>query len=66
MLAYQENFIIDKSGKRVGIILEIEAYRQLLEAVEELAEIRAYDEAKASDDDIIPFEQAISEIERKQ
>ncbi|MFQ5419609.1 MAG: hypothetical protein ACE5EY_04525 [Anaerolineae bacterium] len=66
MLAYQENFIIDKSGKRVGIILEIEAYRQLLEAVEELAEIRAYDKAKASDDDIIPFEQAISEIERKQ
>jgi hypothetical protein len=35
-----------------------------LEAVEELEDIRAYDEAKASKDEIIPFEQAIREIEQ--
>jgi len=65
MLAYQENFIVNKAGKRVGIILDIEAYHQLLDAWEELEEIRAYDEAKAAHDETIPFAQAVAEIEKK-
>ncbi|NEO83113.1 MAG: hypothetical protein F6J87_02465 [Spirulina sp. SIO3F2] len=36
---------------------------RLLEELEELADIRAYDAAKQSDDEAIPFEQAIREIE---
>jgi predicted DNA-binding protein (UPF0251 family) len=36
----------------------------LLEALEELEAIRAYDRAKASQDEAIPFEQAVEEIER--
>ena len=36
-----------------------------LEELEELESIYAYDEAKASNDEAIPFEQAISEIEQK-
>jgi len=31
---------------------------------EELEAIRAYDAPKAADDEVIPFEQAIDEIER--
>lgn len=57
-------FITDGSGKRVAVILELEQYEQLLEAAEELDDIRAFDEAKASDDEAIPFEQAIKEIEQ--
>ena len=57
-------FITDRSGKRVAVILELEDYEQLLEAAEELEDIRAFDEAKASDDEVIPFEQAIQEIEQ--
>jgi hypothetical protein len=41
-----------------------EVYRQFLEALEEFESIRAYDEAIASNDEIIPFEQAIQEIEQ--
>jgi hypothetical protein len=34
-------------------------------AEEELAALRAFDEAKAADDEAIPFDQAVAEIERR-
>ena len=45
------------------MLLGIERYSELLEAQEELESIRAYDEAKAANDEAIPFAQAIKEIE---
>jgi hypothetical protein len=59
---FEENFVIDEKGNRIGVILDIASYRKLLEEIEELESIRAYDAAKASGDEAIPFEQAISEI----
>ncbi len=46
-------------------IHELKIYRELLAELEELDSIRAYEAAKASDDEAIPFEQAVAEIERK-
>ena len=63
MIALKERFIVDENGQRVGVLLDIEAYRQLLEDVEELEAIRAYDAAKASGDEAVPLEQALAEIE---
>lgn len=56
-------YVIDTNGNRVEVVIDIEEYRRLLDASEELASLRAYDAAKASGDEAIPFEQAISEIE---
>ena len=47
------------------MLLDIDDYHKILEGLEELESIRAYDVAKASGDEAIPFEQAIEEIERK-
>jgi len=63
-LAIYEQYVVDKNGDPVGVILDIGVYRKILEELEELAAIRAYDAAKASGDEAIPFEQAIEEIER--
>ena len=62
--AIDEQYVVDKNGDPVGVILDIGVYRKILEELEELSAIRAYDAAKASDDEAIPFEQAIEEIER--
>ena len=53
-------------GERAVKVLydALEDYQRLLEALEELDSIKAYDEAKASEDEVIPFEQAVEEIER--
>jgi hypothetical protein len=62
MLAIKEHFVIDENGAKISVILDIEDYKLLLEALEELECIRAYDTAKASGDEAIPFEEAIAEI----
>jgi PHD/YefM family antitoxin component YafN of YafNO toxin-antitoxin module len=64
MVRLNERFVVDEHGKRTAVLLDIEAYEALLEVLEELEDIRAYDEAKASDDEVIPFEQAIAELEK--
>lgn len=40
-------YITDEKGNRQEVILSVEDYERLLEAAEELADIAAYDEAKA-------------------
>jgi len=57
-------YIVDEKGNRVGVLLDWDDYRRLLEALEELESIKAYDAAKASGEEPIPFDKAIEEIER--
>lgn len=64
MAAPRHRFIIDDRGEKTGVILDMTEYKKLLEEAEELEAIRAYDAAKAGGDEAIPFEQAVSEIER--
>ena len=63
MSTLKERYVVDENGNRLGVLLDLEEYRELLEQLEELESIRAYDAAKASDDEAIPFEQAVAEIE---
>lgn len=63
MAAIRERFVVDQNGKRIGVILNIDEYRRLLDQAEELESIRAYDRAKADAGEAIPFEQAVHEIE---
>jgi hypothetical protein len=65
MFTIRERYIIDESGARIGVLLDIEDYYRLLKELEELESIRAYDAAKASGDEAIPFEQAVAEIENR-
>ena len=63
MSTNRDQFVIDESGNKTAVLVRIDRYSELLEAQEELEAIRAYDEAKASNDEAIPFAQAITEIE---
>jgi PHD/YefM family antitoxin component YafN of YafNO toxin-antitoxin module len=65
MILFKERYVTDENGNRVGVLLDMEDYRKLLEQLEILESIRAYDAAKASTDRPIPFEEAIAEIERQ-
>lgn len=65
MVRMNENFVVDKEGHKIGVFLDIETYEHLVEELEELEDIRAFDEAKAAKDAAIPFGQAVQEIERE-
>lgn len=65
MVALKRQIIKDKHGQRIAVLMPIDQYNKMLEQLEELDEIKAYDAAKAKDNEIIPFDQAINEIEAK-
>ncbi|CAN5206094.1 hypothetical protein BH18ACT10_BH18ACT10_17930 [soil metagenome] len=61
-------YMVDENGRRVGVFLEIEVYERLLAELEELDDIRAYEEARAEieseGDEAIPLDQAMREIRK--
>ncbi len=57
-------YVLADKGKAVSVLLDIKAYRKMLAELEELETIRAYDAAKASGDETVPFEKAAREIEK--
>jgi hypothetical protein len=61
---FNGKYVVDDKGKAVSVLLDIKTYRKLIAEIEELESIRAYDIAKASCDEAIPFEQAVQEIEK--
>ena len=63
-IASTEQYLTDSLGNRIGVLLDINAYQRLLERLEELESYYLYDEAIASEDESIPLEQAILEIEQ--
>ncbi len=45
MIARTE-FVTNDKGKRVAVLLDVKSYSRLMDAAEELSDIRAYDKAK--------------------
>jgi hypothetical protein len=64
MTPKSQKYLVDGEGNRVGVVLDIREYQALIDDLEELDAVRAYDAAKASGEQAIPFEQAIEDIER--
>ncbi len=60
----ERQFVVNERGEKVAVVLSIEEYEKILEELEELEDIRAFDEAEASGETPIPFDQAITEIKR--
>jgi len=65
MGAIRQQFIEDSQGHKIAVLLPIDDYNRMLEQLEEKDAVKAYDDAKASGDEVIPFDQAIKEIEEK-
>jgi len=59
-----KNYVTDRRGQRIGVVLSIEDYKKVLADIEELESIRAYDAAISSGDEAIPFRKAMQEIGR--
>ena len=41
----ETRYVTDEKGERVGVILDVREYERLMEAMEDLADLRAADEA---------------------
>jgi uncharacterized protein (DUF39 family) len=64
-LTLNPQYVIDKERKPKAVLLTIDEWEQVIEDLEELDDIRAYDAAKTGTLDAVPFEQAVREIEEE-
>lgn len=62
MIGFHGQYLVDEEGNRRAVVVPISDWQRIVEALEELDDIRAYDEAKQEPSDTIPFEQAVTEI----
>ena len=65
MLAIHPEFVIDQKARKKSVLVSLPEWQQLMEAVEELDDIHAYDKAKSKKDEFLPFEDAIRQIKHK-
>ena len=64
MVTLNPEYVVDKDQKPKAVLVTMEEWEQIVSELEELDDIRAYDEAKLHADDTIPFEQAVAEIRK--
>ena len=65
MAKIRERFVFDKNGRPAGVHLDFVECRDLLQDLETEACARAFDHAKDSGEEAIPFEQALAGIESR-
>ena len=50
MLTLHPLYITDNSGKKISVVLPVKEFKTIMEELEDLEDIRLYDEAKKEDD----------------
>lgn len=64
MLTLQPQYITDNKGKKISVVLPLKDFKAIVEELEELEDIRLYDEAKNEDEPSIPIDEAFKTIEK--
>ena len=64
MAVIQPQFIVNEKGERISVVLSFAEYSKLLSDLEELDEIRAYDEAKKTKGDFVDAKIAFEELDK--
>ena len=65
MLSVNPQFITDKKGKKLSVVLPIKEFKTIMDELEELEDIHLYDEAMASRESSVPIDKAFKIIEAK-
>lgn len=61
MIDLHPSYLVDSEAQRKAVVLSLEEWGKILEALEELDDIRAYDEAKARKEQSVPLEKILQE-----
>ncbi len=62
MIEIHPEFVVDEHQNRKAVLLPYDEWQKIVEAIEELDDIRAYDEAKRLPTVPLPFDEAVTEI----
>jgi hypothetical protein len=65
MHSINPKYITDNTGKKISVVLPMKDFKAILEELEELEDIKLYDEAKKSKEPSFPIDDAFKMIEAK-
>lgn len=65
MVTLHPQFITDQNGEKISVIIPIKDFQAILEELEELEDIKLYDEAQKDNTPSIPIDEAFKMIESK-
>ncbi|HMG14369.1 MAG TPA: hypothetical protein VK590_02910 [Saprospiraceae bacterium] len=65
MLIVNPQYITDSNGKKISVVLPLKDFNAIMEELEELEDIKLYDEAKKSNEASFPIDEAFKMIEAK-
>ncbi len=63
MPAIHPEYVVDEKQRRKAVILPLSDWDLIMEELEELSDIRAYDTAKTGSQSALSFEKAVREIQ---
>ncbi len=65
MLIKDPQFITNKAGKKISVLLPMKEYKSILKSLEEIEDIRLFDAGVSSDEPSYPIDKAFAMIESK-
>lgn len=65
MLTVHPQYITDNAGRKISVVLPMKEFKTIMDELDELEDIRLYDEAKASKEPSIAIDEAFKMIEAK-
>jgi len=63
MVEVHPQYLVDEKQQRKAVVLSVREWERIVEELEELDDIRAYDQAKEGSQETLPFEEAVREIQ---
>ena len=63
MVIVHAQYVVDENQQRKAVLVPLPEWERIINDLDELDDIRAYDEGKTGPQDTVPFDQAVREIE---
>jgi hypothetical protein len=63
MVTLHPEYVVDEQQRRKAVLLPLAEWDRIIEDLEDLDDICAFDAAKADSQETVPFEQAVREIQ---
>ena len=64
MLTIKPKYITDQVGNKISVVLSVKEFESMMEILEEMEDVKLYDQVKNSDDTSIPIDEAFEMVDQ--
>ena len=64
MIQLKEKFLVDEGGRTAGVVLDVKAYRRLLQRLEDLEDALELDKARRAAKKFRPYDEIRAELKK--